>query len=244
MALGEKEKDELRDLLQTKLEIMQVKVVDRERVSFPSRLSYAGENHLEITMPRTKDGVPEVRVGDKLDIAGTLKNGQQLLFYAKVIKNDISFEIEKPSIVHVKWPDNFARKQLRESVRIDFVMKVYYSDELDSEMQFIPEKTYSGITVDISGGGTFVWTKEKSFIKNADIHLFVYIESGKQKLRTIIPCRVVIMKPIGKAKGGVMVQGMALNFTNLSPRNRSFLEKWIAEQQRLQAAERAERRRK
>jgi hypothetical protein len=52
------------------------------------------------------------------------------------------------------------------------------------------------------------------------------------------------MKPIGKAKGGTMVQGMALNFTNLSQRSRNFLDKWIAEQQRIQAAERAERKRK
>jgi c-di-GMP-binding flagellar brake protein YcgR len=195
-------------------------------------------------MPRTKDGVPEVRVGDKLDIAGTLKNGQQLLFYAKVTKNDISYELEKPSILHLKWPDNFARKQLRENVRIEFVMKAYYSDEIDSEMQLVPEKTHTGVVVDISGGGVFLWTKEKAYLKNTDLHLFLYIDSGKQKLRTIIPCKVVVMKPIGKAKGGTMVQGMALNFTNLSQRSRNFLDKWIAEQQRIQAAERAERKRK
>jgi c-di-GMP-binding flagellar brake protein YcgR len=238
MSLTQEQKEEFEFLCQSKLELMAVKVVGNEDISFNSRLHFLGNNTLEITMPRVRGEIPPVKVKDKLDVGGTLSTGQKLLFYCRVMRVVISDELAKPSIITVSWPDNFAKKQMRQDVRIKCSLKVYYSDSLNDANYIDPENQYAGVLADISRGGGFLLTKEKTFFVNSLVHVYLFLkQDGKKAVETIIPGKVVVVKKLSMTKKE-QVQGMAISFTNMSQQTEKALGRWIFEQQRIQLAER------
>lgn len=234
MPMNEKKKDEFFKLCKAKLESAKISVKGRDDVSFPSKLKHIDDVTLEFTMGRVHGMVPDVNVHDILDVAGTLTTGQQIMFYCKVRRMNISDNPQHPSILICQWPDDFAKKQLRQDVRVKCALKTYYSDALN-ENHCIPEDNmHQGVLADISRGGGFMLTKGKVYFRNSDIYLFLYINDNNIKIETIIPCKVVVLKELGSREP--KVQGMALTFTNLSKDTENALVDWLFAQQRIQAA--------
>ncbi|MCJ8347687.1 PilZ domain-containing protein [bacterium] len=237
MALDEKKKEIFWDFLDKKIEIMKIKVVGKDEILFTSKVHYVGESKIEITMNRVKGAIPAVYAKDKLDVVATLNNGQQVLFYVKVIKIELSETVKTPSILTVEWPDNFVKKQMRQDVRISATLKIYYSEVLNDKGYFDEENQYVGYLVDVSRGGGFLITRDKVVFKGKPFHLYLYLNEGEHQLETIIPCEVVVVKKVGSGKE-LKCQGMAFSFKNLSKKTEDTIVNWIFMRQRKQLADR------
>jgi c-di-GMP-binding flagellar brake protein YcgR len=237
MALNKAKKEVFWDYLNNKIEVLKIKVVGKDEVSFNSKVGYVTDEYIEITMNRVKGTIPPVYKKDKLDVVGTLNNGQQVLFYVTVRQIKLSEDPKKPSIIVVEWPDNFVKKQMRQDVRVDATLKIYYSDQINEQNYLDTDKQYVGYLVDISRGGGFFITNEKVIFKGKPFHLFLYFNDGEHQLSTIIPCEVVVVKKIGSSKEAKW-QGMAFSFTNLSKKTEEMIVNWIFMCQRRQLASR------
>lgn len=234
MGMDERKKDEFFKLCKTKFESAKLTVVGRDDVSFPSKIKFIDDTTIEFTMSRIKGMVPDVSAMDKLDVNGTLSTGQQLLFYAKVRRVNISDDPKIPSILYCSWPDDFAKKQMRQDVRVKCALKAYYGDQINESGVFEEGDFFTGVLGDVSRGGCFLMTKEKVYFRNSDIYLFLYLNEVGVKLETIIPCKVVVLKELTSKEP--KVQGMALNFSNVSKDTEDKLVEWIFAKQREQAA--------
>ncbi|PCJ20330.1 MAG: hypothetical protein COB02_04650 [Candidatus Cloacimonadota bacterium] len=237
MALDEKKRDIFRDFLDTKIEVMKIKVVGKDDVLFTSKVHYVEDSKIEITMNRVKGVIPNVYKKDKLDIIATLNNGQNVLFYSKVLQIEISDTSKTPSILSITWPDNYVKKQMRQDVRINSTVKVYYAEEINEDKKIDEDKQSVGYLVDISRGGGFLITSEKVIFKGKNFHLYLYLNEEEHQLETIVPCEVVVVKKIGSGKE-IKYQGMAFCFKNLSKKTEETIINWIFTQQRKQLASR------
>ncbi|MCO4783924.1 MAG: PilZ domain-containing protein [Candidatus Cloacimonetes bacterium] len=237
MALDAKKKETFWDFLDNKIEVLKIKVVGKDEISFNSKVDFVTDDFIEFTMNRVKGAIPAVYKKDKLDVVGTLNNGQQVLFYVKVRQIKLSDDSKKPSILVVDWPDNFVKKQMRQDVRVSASLKIYYSDQINDQNYFDKDKQYVGYLVDVSRGGGFIITNEKVIFKGKPFHLFLYINEGEHQLQTIIPCEVVVVKKVGSNKE-TKCQGMAFSFKNLSKKTEEVIVNWIFMCQRKQLASR------
>lgn len=237
MALDKKKKEIFWEFLDKKIEVLKIKVVGKDEVSFNSKVDYVTDDYIEITMHRVKGAIPAVYKKDKLDVVGTLNNGQQVLFYVKVKQIKLSEDTKKASILVVEWPDNFVKKQMRQDVRVSANLKIYYSDSVNENNQFDTNNQFTGYLVDISRGGGFIITNEKVIFKGKPFHLFLYLNENEHQLHTIIPCEVVVVKKVGANKD-TKCQGMAFSFKNLSKKTEETIVNWIFMCQRKQLASR------
>lgn len=238
--MDEKKKDEFYELCQKKLESVQLTVVGRDDVSFTSKVYFMDDDKMEFTMKRIKGEFPNVRSKDKLDVKGFLSDGKQLLFYVKAKQIRISDDAREASIIETEWPDNFAKKQMRQDVRVRAALKCYFAEHLNDNRKIDPEEQSVGVLQDISRGGCFVLSRDKIVYKGRNIFLYLYIQDSEGVIETILPGKVVIVKSVGKDKEA-KCQGMAVSFTNISKNTEDRLMNWIFEQQRLQLAERREK---
>jgi len=239
MALSSEQRDEFFELCQRRLEKIRLTVVGNEDVSFPSKLHSINVHDDAILLTLKKMGAEEssIEKGTKLTFHGGLNNGQQIVCELKVRSVHISETPQKPSLVRVSWPEDFERKQMRQDVRIKTALKVYYAEELSAYGRLDPDKQFTGVISDISKGGAFILTREKTMYKGQTLYLFLYIADSKIEINSLIPCTVVLVKAVGESKN-TRCHGMAVSFLKLSRSTETNLVNWIFQQQRLMLAER------
>tara|TARA_Y100000589_G_scaffold140341_1_gene134036 strand:+ start:1820 stop:2542 length:723 start_codon:yes stop_codon:yes gene_type:complete len=235
--MDESKRDEFYDLCSNRLESVRLTHVENEEVSFTSKVYFIDEKKIELTFKKVKGEFPEIKPEDKLDFKGALSDGKQLLCYVTVKIVRKSVDSSKPSILEVHWPDDFAKKQMRQDVRVRAAVKILFTGELDENRHFPEDKISSGILSDISRGGCFVLTRDKIIYKGKPIFLYIYVKNDQDEIviNTVIPGRVVVVKSIGNDKS-VKCQGMAVNFLNMSKQTEDKLVNWIFEEQRKQLA--------
>jgi len=232
-------RDEFFELCQKKLERLQLTVVGKENISFPSKIHSINiqDDHMFLTLKKTRGVVVSVEVGDKLDFTATLSNGQPLNCHVLVKKLHVSEDPTSPSLIRATWPLDYGKKQLRRDVRIKTAIRTYYADALNSYGRIQQEVQCTGVIADLSKGGAFILTHDKVFYKGQDIFLFLFINDGDTKISVLLPSKVVHVKPVGKSKAA-RCQGMAVAFSHISKDVESTLINWIYSQQRKMLAER------
>ena len=237
--MDEDKRDEFYELCSNRLESVRLTLVDNEEVSFVSKVYFIDERKIELTFYKVKGEYPVIRPDDKLDFKGALSDGKQLLCYVTVKVVRKSVDSSKPSIIEVYWPDDFAKKQMRQDVRIKAAVKCLYAGELTSDLSFPEEQINAGVIADISRGGCFILSRDDVIYKDKPIFVYLYVKDDDDNLvlNTIIPGQVVVVKSVGMDKS-VVCQGMAVNFLNITKVTEDRLVNWIFEQQRKQLAER------
>lgn len=239
MALSPQERDEFFELCHQRLERIRLTVIGNEEISFPSRLHSINvhDDAILLTLKKMSSGEPTLEKGTRLAFHGGLNNGQQIVCELEVRSVHISENPLKPSLVRVSWPKEFERKQMRQDVRIKTAIKVYYSEELGSYGRLDPQKQHVGIISDISKGGAFILTRDKTLFKGQTMYLYLYIADSHFAINSLIPSSVVLVKAVGKGKN-TRCHGMAISFLMMSKATEKNLVNWIYEQQRLMLAER------
>lgn len=237
--MDEDKRDEFYELCSNRLESVRLTLVDNEEVSFVSKVFFIDEKKIELTFYKVKGEYPVIKPDDKLDFKGALSDGKQLLCYVTVKVIRKSVDSSKPSIIEVYWPNDFAKKQMRQDVRVKSPIKCLYAGELTNDRVLPEEKAQVGIVADISRGGCFILSREIVIYKDKPIFVYLYIkdDDGNLILNTIIPGQVVVVKSVGMDKS-VVCQGMAVSFQNIQKTTEDRLVNWIFEQQRKQLAER------
>lgn len=237
--MDDAKKDEFYELCSNRLESVRLTLVDNDEVSFTSKVYFIDEKKIEFTFKKVKGEFPVIKPDDKLDFKGSLSDGKQLLCYVTVKLVRKSVDSSKPSILEVHWPDDFAKKQMRQDVRVRAAVKILFTGELDENRCFPEDQISVGILADISRGGCFVLTRDKIIYKGKLIFLYLYVKNEQDEIvmNTIVPGRVVVVKSIGNDKS-IKCQGMAVNFLNMSKQTEDKLVNWIFEEQRKQLAER------
>ena len=237
--MDDAKKDEFYELCSNRLESVRLTLVDNDEVSFTSKVYFIDEKKIEFTFKKVKGEFPVIKPDDKLDFKGSLSDGKQLLCYVTVKLVRKSVDSSKPSILEVHWPDDFAKKQMRQDVRVRAAVKILFTGELDENRCFPEDQISVGILADISRGGCFVLTRDKIIYKGKLIFLYLYVKNEQDEIvmNTIVPGRVVVVKSIGNDKS-MKCQGMAVNFLNMSKQTEDKLVNWIFEEQRKQLAER------
>ena len=237
--MDDAKKDEFYELCSNRLESVRLTLVDNDEVSFTSKVYFIDEKKIEFTFKKVKGEFPVIKPDDKLDFKGSLSDGKQLLCYVTVKLVRKSVDSSKPSILEVHWPDDFAKKQMRQDVRVRAAVKILFTGELDENRCFPEDQISVGILADISRGGCFVLTRDKIIYKGKLIFLYLYVKNEQDEIvmNTIVPGRVVVVKSIGNDKS-IKCQGMAVNFLNMSKQTEDKLVNWIFEEQRKQLAQR------
>lgn len=237
--MSEDKRDEFFELCGKQLESVRLTLVDNEEVSFTSKVYFIDENKIELTFKKFKGEFPAIKPNDKLDFRGSLSDGKEILCYVKVKVVRISVDSSKPSILEVYWPDDFAKKQMRQDVRIKTAVKCLFVGKLDKNRHFPEDQISMGVIADISRGGCFILSRDMIIYKDKPIFIYLYIkdDNGSTLLNTIIPGRVVMVKSVGVDKS-VYCQGMAVQFSHMCQQTEDRLINWIFEQQRQQLAQR------
>lgn len=193
-----------------------------EAVYFATKVDRRTESGYVIYAPTTDDYRSNLRVGDGINLRFPWR-GAQYVFTSSVI----SKIHDQVSLLEIEEPVFLKRIQLRDYVRVDARLDIYYRLMIRSNAT---SDWFDAITADISGGGLCMITahKHRDLAPGQEVEVRIKLcpKDDEMRLGGII-VRVERLQVTDRN-----LTSMGLAFTDINERQRSLIIKYVFERQR------------